>query len=508
MIKAKKAVREYLEDIRNTHSLVTRKNMLEVKREYLNLYKQALLQLWSDSVIQDPGYLSIEEALAYRVKDPNSTRETSGRVSLDPKILLLDGFREEYKFGLTDTFASEDDLLSYDVSNWTRFDVKDLSIGREFYNAFRLKKLCEDIDYLYELSSFQRDFETGKLSKEKATRQLRVNYINGKFSPTNGSGGKLPLSESIARLYAYSNGLKRKSLKMVYWSLLYKELGIEENTIDKDGIGLFIEGISYKQELELFDLVINWKVELSGEYGKLIKSKALEFNTDNNNISSKTYKDSFLEKYNYDISSKILGIVNELLSEDESRTIVMINNNDVYYTQGNNENLLMSGQYVIDSVNRDVLGVSTTYSGDMGEYVNARDIEIAREELGIDIEITGCPVILNVDTNENPSLKTRLNAKKSRFIAEEYYPIEQVKGATDLHAGGTFFTKNVGSLSLRQDNQDMLRNHAQVAETLKDQVISTIELNENGYYGPLRVDATVEQIRDTVVSVMESGGVN
>lgn len=489
---AKVLLREYTEEIRQDYGSITRKSLLEVKREYLNMYHQALLQLWADDCSLDPGYLSKEDLLKFRIGYKHATRNTSGRVSLDPDVILLDGFKEEYKYGMTAGFSRKDELTSYEESNWTRFGVKDISIGREFYNAMRLGQLCEDLDSLYENCGFDN-------GKEKATRALRINYYSGKFLAAN----KIPLTESVARAYAYSHAIKRRSFDEVYWEVLYAELGIDVSSVKNEDPGLFIKGISYEQELELFDLVISWRVELEGEYGHILKEHNLTFDRDNTKVVKKTFKEDFLEKNSVEISEKMVDLVNSTLADLKGRKVVLFNDREFYYSEGISENLLMAGQYSIDTVNKDILGVTTTYTGDMGEYVYVGDVDRAREELGIDIELTGAPVILCVDTKENSDLKTRLGIKKGRFAMAEYYPIEQVKGATDLHAGGTFFSKNVKSLPLSGECRDALRNQASSVESLKDKVRSTIQLSEAGFYGPIRVDATRQEIREAVVSVME-----
>lgn len=489
---AKALLREYTEEIRGNYGSITHKSLLEVKREYLNMYHQALLQLWADDCSLDPGFLSREDLLKFRIGYKHATRNTSGRVSLDPDVILLDGFKEEYKYGMTEGFSHKDELTSYEESNWTRFGVKDISIGREFYNALRLGKLCEDLDSLYENCGFDS-------GKEKATRALRINYSSGKFIAVN----KIPLTESVARAYAYSHALKRMSFDEVYWEVLYAELGIDASGVKNEDPGLFIKGISYEQELQLFDLVLAWRVELDGEYGHLIRERTLVFDRDNTRVVKKTYKEDFLEKNSVLISEKMVSLVNSVLAGRSDRKVVLFNDREFYYSEGRSENLLMAGQYAIDTVNRDILGVTTTYTGDMGEYVYTGDVERARDELGIDIELTGSPVILCVDTKENPKLKQRLGIKKGRFATAEYYPIEQVNGATDLHAGGTFFSKNVKTLTLSGECRDALRNQASTVESLKDKVRSTIQLNEAGFYGPIRVDATRQEIREAVISVME-----
>ena len=489
---AKFLLREYTEEIRGNYGSISRKNIMEVKREYLNMYHQAILQLWADDCTRDPGFWAPEDILNFRIDYKHATRNTSGRVSLDSDVILLDGFKEEYKYGLTAGFSHDDELVSYEESNWTRFGAKDISIGREFYNAIRLQRLCQDLDSLYENCGFDS-------GKEKATRALRINYSSGKFIAVN----KIPLTESVARAYAYSHALKRRSFNDVYWSILYEELGIDVSGMEGEDPGLFIKGISYEQERHLFSMVLSWKVELDGEYGHLIKERSLKFDRDDTKVVKKTYKDYFLEKNSSVISEKLVALVNTVLDEDPARKIVLFNDTEFYFTEGISENLLMAGQYTIDTVNKDLLGTSTTYTGDMGEYVHIGDVERARDELGIDIEFSGSPVSLCVDLKENASLKHRLGVKKGNFAFAEYYPIEQVKGATDLHAGGTFFSKNVGTLTLSGESRDALRNQASSAESLKDKVRSTIQLSEAGFYGPIRVDATRAEIREAVVSVME-----
>lgn len=443
------SVRGILEEKFNNRVVVSQSTFSRVKTLYVGLYKQAMLQLYVNGFISDPGRWNEDEILTSLYEQGYLTFQSSGRMVLDETLLLYEVYKEDFKEGIEEAFNPEFSP-SYDPKNWESYisNFSKPAVSRMFYIALRLRNIIEVFDRYYET--------IGARGRGRITVQNRVSYLSGKIWSS-----KTPLNEAIAQLLAGYEA------KMVYCSYgkpfrdsLYAFFGVED-----DGTATFIEGVSAEQEAELLLEMSDGDHILTGECGEMLSSWVKLNVWDVKGGTGGSLKDTILLEEEDVYKTSLVDILEGF---EEGLTGVMTGSNGAYLSVDRvKQSVHVCGQYVYDTLSEELVTGTAVFSGMTGEFIENISQEDAIDFLGIDLEFKGSPLIVH---------------SGSSFV--EAYDLDFVGNSEHLNGGNTWFSSIEATLDFEDRSIEEIQSMVDTS-TIENALKSSHMLSENGYFGPL-----------------------
>lgn len=449
------SVRTILENRFYRKTAVTQTNFSRIKTLYVGLYKQAMLQLYANGLISDPGRWDEDEILNSVYEQGYRTFQTSGRMVLDEVLLLQEVYREDFKEGIHEAY-NPDVSPGIDAKNWGTYlsNFETPTYSRMFYIAVHLRNVIQVLDRFYD--------SIGLRNKSRITIQSRLSYLSGNIK----SQPKIPANEATAQVMAgYEAKIVYRSLGKPFQKSLYAFFNVE---YPGDGEApKFISGVSLEQEAELLLKMLDGKYHLDGECGKLAQEwiKEMLWSSGKSN-----YINSLGQEIRLAMEKEVYlpGFFEAFEGIGEDLEGVLIDSDGAYMRKGENTQAIhMCGQYAYDSMGQELLPTTTTLSGMNGEFIEDISTEEAIDELGVDLEFTGSPVIVH--------------------SGEEYvkaYDLDFVGNSEHLNGGKTWFSSIGATLEFGNADVDYLLSTVST-DTVEDCVRSAALLSENGYFGPL-----------------------
>lgn len=136
---------EFIGPVRNRKYQVSMSTLRATKSVYLGLYRHACLQLYANGLINDPTFLSLEEVTRSLMDEGLLPQSVHGKVALDPKSVLSEAYRLDFKNGILE---ADTDFPTYDSINWSGpySNWEYPNIARMFYIALYLREQVQSID--------------------------------------------------------------------------------------------------------------------------------------------------------------------------------------------------------------------------------------------------------------------------------------------------------------------------------------------------------------------------
>lgn len=433
---------------------VQQSSFIRVKTQFLCLYKQAMLQLYVNGHISDPGRWDDVEIARSMTDQGYSMVTSSGRRELSEALFLYHVFKEDYNEGIAE--ALNPDVEFYlDPKNWENYlsNYDKPTTPRMFYLAYRLRAILESLDRMYDALELT--------TKNKKTLPNRIFYSAGILK----NKVKWALNEGSAILMAgYGSSIRYRSLGNGMSKATYSYFDEERPRLESEG--RFVAGISVAQEAELLLFMLDGSLDFSGE----LSTRIYDWNRENLWTSSNTIEKSLEneikrsssgEHFAEEIRAQLKGI------GDDERGLTL--NSRGFYTvvEGETKALHMSGQYVFDSLTGDLLKSTAFLSGMNGELIEELTEEDAIEETGIDLQYPGSPVLVH-------SGEAFIPCQDVDFIGNSNY----------LHGGQSIFSRDVGSLSFGNMSPDDVIKGVDTS-TVAGCIKSAYLQSENGYFGPV-----------------------
>lgn len=444
-------INDFLKQI-TTKFNVHRDDVIRSKTKYTNLYRQAMLQLYAAGGISDPSRFSQKDVIQYLLEEGYNIIELSGRYSLDEAVLLREIYREDYKMGIAKTGRS---LRTFEDSYWSVGYAEYPSPVRMVYNIVRLRRLLDSIDKFYTVNKFS--------SRKRHYVSNKTSYVfgifksSGSFSITEATADILKGTESEVKFYPLWGGL---------WRGIYSMLDLDLPESDEEE-SQFITGISVSQEKELLPMLIDMKFEMDGEYGHEYHKYVDESKWNSDTGITVTLRSVIAEKGGDNSRAVYEGVIDDVIATDE--TVLGVTSEGIYTSVRSNKNVIVTGQYVVDSYADEISGNEAFIFGSTGEFIPYD--ENNGEEYGVELEYDNtCPV--NVYWGDG---------------YREMYDTEFLPGAQDLRGGKTWFAEENISLQFNSLNRDKLLKLYNLS-TVVDAIRTSFDFGESGFFGPLLVE--------------------
>lgn len=433
---------------------VQQSSFIRVKTQFSCLYKQAMLQLYVNGFIRDPGRWDKNEIANSMREQGYNMVDTSGRITLDESYALEEVYKEDYKEGIAETYNPSVEFY-LDPKNWenylSNFDKPNTS--RLFYLAIKLREILESLDRMYNCMNFD--------AKGKKFAQNRILYSTGvlrnkvRWGIDEGTAQALAGYGTSLRYHSFQEGLS-KSLYAYFGE--YRPQPTEE--------GRFVKGVSVEQEAELLSGNIDGSRMFYGELGNLI----FEWNSanvwHNNDLLEKSLETEVKRQDGGQVISDTVRAKIQGIGDDE---VPLTLNGRGFFTRVKNvtKALHMSGHYVFDSLTEELLNPASFLSGMNGELIEELSEDEAIHETGVELEYTGSPILVHNGESYTP-------CQDVDFINNSRY----------LHGGKSLFLSLAGGLSFDNVSPEDLMQGVDTT-TVEGCIRLAYAQSESGYFGPV-----------------------
>lgn len=214
-------------------------------------------------------------------------------------------------------------------------------------------------------------------------------------------------------------------------------------------------------------MLIDMKFEMDGEYGHEYHKYVDESKWNSDTGITVTLRSVIAEKGGDNSRAVYEGVIDDVIATDE--TVLGVTSEGIYTSVRSNKNVIVTGQYVVDSYADEISGNEAFIFGSTGEFIPYD--ENNGEEYGVELEYDNtCPV--NVYWGDG---------------YREMYDTEFLPGAQDLRGGKTWFAEENISLQFNSLNRDKLLKLYNLS-TVVDAIRTSFDFGESGFFGPLLVE--------------------
>ena len=353
-------------------------------------------------------------------------------VTSDPSFCNIADIRKYMKANYSSEFAYFYDttIAHYDFSSKRIAFVmdchKDLACANMLSYARMLIQCYEDLEVIDELVRNNALGNKNKQIKPKIT-------VGGSIH----CNGKLPLDAPIVlQMFERTAGSRLVEIdtRHIFVKYLCKFADIDEAIFEKymtENKALFVKELTFKQELDYLKEIVNLEVELTGDYGKVLHDKIVQYNAENFNKDAIVY--TVLYKINLDSidercaetekARKVYGtgfIRNFYVTFDKTYIEISSAGEDIK----NIYSYSKYGNYVVDYLTGEALHPYNLFEGYNGEFISEADVK----KYGY--KTFGLPVPLITDV------------VNGNILTANYYPsyvVTDVKDGVDCFKGNAEF---------------------------------------------------------------------
>lgn len=345
-------LQDYISEM-NKKSTVKTQRVMDLKRYYLSMYRVFMVKLYDSNFISDPTLFNEKEFFGNI-----SSMKLSGMYDYTGNIRLT--YKQSY-FASKLVKDEEEKLFLYLLSN-----------------ALKYRELSKDIDKLYD------ENQLNDLQRHNVSFGLRS---KGAMVVSKTSCG---ISESICNCFLNSDEYCEEiNFNSKIWEYALDVLGIPECERKEDG--LFVKGMSNKDEIEFCDLIFEGSTRLDGKYSSLLENWLIDHKWETRGMTNNckglfefVFSDRFHELMRFQV---------ELLSN--RKDVICIYKNYMYIKKKVSEYYIPIGCFTVSSDEEDILlfeGNSLCgYTGEAYplEYLDSNDITYI-----------GCPIELYVNNKD------------------------------------------------------------------------------------------------------------
>ena len=221
----------------NTKKTIKTKNIMNLKKYAIDMYRVYMVDLYNNDFISDPTRLDEKEIYA-NISDMGISAlfSSTGVVMLNTKYIKY----AIYRYSKVD--SADSDRLTF------------LNI---LYNVYKYREYWEAIDLFYDENTFR--------GNSSASVKLGLRFTGARVGSKNCSG----VNKAVCDCFCDSgNHAVRKTFGDKIWHLAMQELGVPSEEWYEDG--LFDSNLTHNEEVECMEIILNGCTSGSGKYsGKL-----------------------------------------------------------------------------------------------------------------------------------------------------------------------------------------------------------------------------------------------